>query len=153
MHHRWSVVLVAAMLVLLVACARDRSMQLDPSVQLTMQEDGRTVVRVGACNAGEADFAGDDCFSGQVSLFDQYECLRWEAQIEQLGPVASHEAAYPLEIQASLPPGDYRLAYSTAGYGSAIEYFAIVERDGVRYLEAEPELVGPQTEYTIVTPD
>ena len=141
-------------LLVLAACASGASSQpaqLDPKVQLTMEADGRTVVRVGACNVSTEDFAGDMYFAGQVNVFDTNDCLVGGAKEEQLGPVASHEAVFPLEIRTPLPQGNYRLAYNTSSYGFAIVHFSVVERDGKRYLKANPQLVYPQTGFTIVT--
>jgi hypothetical protein len=118
-----------------------------------MEADGRTVVRVGACNVSTEDFAGDKYFEGQVKLFNEDDYLMECAKIQQLVPVASHEAVFPLEIRTVLPQGDYRLTYSTSVYGLAITHFSIVEQDGVQYLRANHQLVCPQTDFTIATAD
>jgi len=148
--------LMGVSLLVLAACASgmsSQSAQLDPKLQLTMEADGRTIVRVGACNVSTEDFAGDRYFAGQVNVFDTNDCLVEGVKVEQLGPVASHQTVFPLEIRTSLPQGNYRLAYSTSVYGFAIEHFSIVEQDGARYLKANPQLVCPQTDFTIVTGD
>lgn len=140
-------------LLALVGCASGASSpteQLDPKVQLTMEADGRTVVRVGVCNRGAQDFAGDKYFAGQVSVFDEDEYLVECATVEQLGPVAAHETVFPLELKTALPPGNYRLAYSTSAFLSADARFTIEEQGGTRYLKATPWLISPQTDYTIV---
>jgi hypothetical protein len=135
-----------------MACASEISSPaelLDPAVQLTMEADGRTVVRVGVCNTGPQDFAGDKYFAGLVSLFDENEYLVECATLEQLGPVASHETVFPLEIKTTLPPGSYRLAYSTSSFLTTGARFTIVEQGGARYLKATPQLISPQTDFTI----
>jgi hypothetical protein len=142
--------------VALAACASGASSQaaqLNPKVQLTMEADGRTVVRVGACNVSTEDFAGDMYFAGQVNVFDKNDCLVEGAKVEQLGPVPAHQTVFPLEIRTALPQGSYRLAYNTSSYGFAIAHFSIVEQEGARYLKANPQLVCPQTDFTIVTGD
>jgi hypothetical protein len=116
-----------------------------------MEADGRTVVRVGACNVSTEDFGGDMYFAGEVNVFDTNDCLVEGAKVEQLGPVASHETVFPLEIRTALPQGNYRVAYNTSSYGFAIVHFSVVEREGTRYLKANPHLVSPQTDFTIVT--
>jgi hypothetical protein len=116
-----------------------------------MEADGRTVVRVGACNVSTEDFGGDMYFAGEVNVFDTNDCLVEGAKVEQLGPVASHETVFPLEIRTALPQGNYRVAYNTSSYGFAIVHFSVVEREGTRYLKANPQLVSPQTDFTIVT--
>ena len=146
--------LMGVSLLFLAACASGASSQpeqLDPKVQLTMEADGRTVVRIGVCNVSTEDFAGDRYFAGQVNVFDKNDCLVEGAKVEQLGPVPSHQTVFPLEIRTALPQGNYRLAYSTSSYGFAIEHFSIVEQDGARYLKADSLLVCPQTDFTIVT--
>jgi hypothetical protein len=140
-------------LVVLAACAtgaENPSELLDPKVQLTMEADGRTVVRVGVCNRGAQDFAGDKYFAGRVSLFDENECLVECATVEQLGPVASHETVFPLELKTTLPPGNYRLAYSTSAFLTADARFSVVDQGGTRYLKAMPGLISPQTDFTLV---
>ena len=156
MRKKLMVRLMAVSLLVLAACASGMSSQpaqLDPRVQLTMEADGRTVVRVGACNVSTEDFAGDMYFAGQVNLFDGNDCLLDSAKLEQLGPVPAHQTVFPLEIKTPLPQGNYRLAYSTPGYGFAIVHFSIVEQDGALYLKVNPHLVSPQTDFTIVTGD
>jgi hypothetical protein len=148
--------LMGVSLLVLAACASGASRQaaqLEPQVQLTMEADGRTVVRVGACNISTEDFAGDLYFAGQVNVFDKNDCLVEGATVEQLGPVASHQTVFPLEIRTALPQGNYRLAYNTSSYGFAIAHFSVVEQDGARYLKAHPQLVYPQTDFTMVTGD
>jgi hypothetical protein len=143
-------------LLVLAACASGASSQaaqLDPKVQLTMEADGRTVVRVGACNVSTEDFAGDMYFAGEVSVFDENDYLVECARLERMGRVASHETVFPLEIRTALPQGYYRLAYNTSTYGFAVAHFSIVEQDGARYLKANPQLICPQTDFTIVTGD
>jgi hypothetical protein len=147
---------MGVLLLVLAACASGASnqpAQLDPEVQLTMEADGRTVVRVGACNISTEDFAGDKYFAGQVSVFDKNDCLVECAKVERLGPVASQETVFPLEIGTALPQGNYRLAYSTSSYGFVGANFSVVEQDGARYLKAKPQLICPQTDLTIVTGD
>ncbi len=147
---------IGVLLLVLAACASgasSQSAQLDPKVQLTMEADGRTVVRVGACNVSTEDFAGDRYFAGKVSVFDKNDCLVEDAKVEELGPVASHQTVFPLEIRTALPQGNYRLAYNTSSYGFAIAHFSIVEQKGARYLKANPQLVCPQTDFTITTGD
>jgi hypothetical protein len=148
--------LMGVSLLVLIACASEGSGSadlLDPKVQLTMEADGRTVVRIGVCNTGTQDFAGDKYFAGQVSLFDENEHLVECATLEQLGPVASRETVFPLELKAALPAGSYRLAYSTASFLTADARFTIVEQGGARYLKATPQLISPQTDFTIVEGD
>jgi hypothetical protein len=115
-----------------------------------MEADGRTVVRVGVCNRGAQDFSGDKYFAGQVSLFDENEHLVECATLEQLGPVASHQTVFPLEIRTALPPGNYRLAYSTASFLTTDARFSVVDQGGARYLKAMPGLISPQTDFTLV---
>ena len=145
--------LLGVSLLFLTACgsgAANPSELLDPKVQLTMEADGRTVIRVGVCNRGAQDFVGDRYFAGQVSLFDENEHLVECATVEQLGPVASHQTVFPLELKTLLPPGNYRLAYSTSAFLTADARFTIEELGGTRYLKATPWLISPQTDYTLV---
>jgi hypothetical protein len=118
-----------------------------------MEADGRTVIRGGACNNSAKGFAGDKCSSRQVSLFDGNGYLVEGARLEQLGSVVSHEAVFPLKIRRALPKGDYHLAYCTSNDGFAVVQSSIVEQDGARYLKTNPDLVCPQTDFTIVTAD
>ena len=53
----------------------------------------------------------------------------------------------------SLEVSNYRWAYNTSSYGFAVAHFSVVEQDGARYLKANPQLVYPQTDSTIVTGD
>ncbi len=152
MREKLVIGLLGVSLLVLTACASgaaNPSELLDPKVQLTMEADGRTVVRVGVCNRGARDFAGDKYFAGQVTLFDENEYLVECATVEQLGPVASSETVFPLEIKTTLPPGTYRLAYSTSSFLTTDARFTIVEQDGARYLKAMPWLISPQTDFTI----
>jgi hypothetical protein len=148
--------LLGVLLLVLAACASGASSpaaRLDPKVQLTMEADGRTVVRVGACNVNTEDFAGDRYFEGQVNVFDENDCLVEGAKVQRFGPVASHQTVFPLEIRTALPQGSYRLTYNTSSYGFAITYFSVVEQDGARYLKANSRWVCPKTDFTIVTGD
>jgi hypothetical protein len=139
----------------LAACgSTDRCSEpsLYPEVHLTIGEEGKTVIRFGVCNIGQAGFVGDSDFAGELCLYDETETLLRLRTVESLGPVAAHETVLPGQLIADLLPGRYHLTYYTETCGFTEADFFVAEQDGVRCLRT-PLLLDDSGDLTVTDND
>ena len=114
------------------ADGRGAVLAFETSVQV--RADQVCEIRLGARNAGDVPFPGDERFGGRMTLSyagdERGGELRARAEIVTLATLEPDETAWPMVWRGRLDPGAYSLVWGAEGYGLTRVAFEIVERDG-----------------------
>lgn len=142
--------IMAVALIALAGCGPLSQAQQEPrlefEVAMQVNSDQEFHISLGIHNAGAGTFGGDNSFNGEMEIRRMpSDELRASAQIVPLRSLAPDETAWPLDWHGQLEAGTYELTWGAEGYGSTVETFAIVERNGRLYFEGAP-LAAPEPE-------
>lgn len=144
--------ILVLVLLAVVGCAnppRPASALLEPEAQLTMQDGGVVIIRIGATNASAWNYPANEAFNGMMEVRNATGDLRSRIDVHQFGALGPKETAMPAELKTQLDAGTYRLTWSAPTMQVMSLEFEVLDRDGKRYLRAESHHIRPYTEYTI----